>query len=342
MNKTLNLYPIDYPFESLVDRASKGKLILDPEFQRKYKWDKDGTEERCSKFIESCLMRIPLPACYFAEDKDGNHLVIDGVQRITTIKRYLNDEFALQGLTVYSELNGKKFSELGKEKSVLESTTIRCVVLRNENPEGIVQEIFARLNQGAVTLSAQEIRHAIYPGSLDKLLCELAELPEVRNFKHGKSKNPKSRDAREDEELVLRFFSLDGNLEGYEENLSKFFDYYMMKHQNLDDAKVNELRCKFQRGLRNSIEVFGEDVFRNLSNDRSRQSTAMWDLQMISLCHLPEAIVLEKKTEIYHAFKELCDNKEFSKGLAGRLVYRASILDRRNMWQKKLDSVLSA
>lgn len=73
---TLNLYPIDYPFETLVSRinAESPKLILNPDFQRKYKWDKDGWV-RASKFIESCLMRIPLPSCYFAEAEEGKHLV---------------------------------------------------------------------------------------------------------------------------------------------------------------------------------------------------------------------------------------------------------------------------
>ena len=87
--KTLNLYPIDYPFETLVSRINSDppKLILDPEFQRKYKWDKEGWG-RASKFIESCLMRIPLPSCYFAEDESGKHFVIDGVQRLTTIKLF--------------------------------------------------------------------------------------------------------------------------------------------------------------------------------------------------------------------------------------------------------------
>ena len=63
--KTLNLYPIDYPFETLVTRitAASPKLILNPDFQRKYKWDKEGWE-RASRFIESCLMRIPLPSLF--------------------------------------------------------------------------------------------------------------------------------------------------------------------------------------------------------------------------------------------------------------------------------------
>ena len=77
-NKVLNLYPIDYPFETLVNRVEGGKLKLNPDFQRKYKWNKEN-EKKTSRFIESILMRIPLPACYFAEDEEKKHIVIDGV-----------------------------------------------------------------------------------------------------------------------------------------------------------------------------------------------------------------------------------------------------------------------
>lgn len=123
---TLSLHTVDYPFETLIQRAESDppKLILDPDFQRKYKWDKDGWI-RASKFIESCFMRIPLPSCYFAETEKGAYLVIDGVQRITTILRFFRDEFALEGMTAFPKLEGKKFSQLGSLQSDLESTTIR-------------------------------------------------------------------------------------------------------------------------------------------------------------------------------------------------------------------------
>lgn len=102
-NKVLDLYPIDYPFETLVSRVEAEKLKLDPYFQRAFKWDQNGSE-KMSKFIESCLMRIPLPACYFAEDEHKNHIVIDGVQRITAIVKFFNDEFTLEGLTAFKEI----------------------------------------------------------------------------------------------------------------------------------------------------------------------------------------------------------------------------------------------
>jgi hypothetical protein len=46
----------------------------------------------------------------------------------------MEDEFALEGMTAFPELEGKTFSELGPLASDFESTTIRRVVLRNENP----------------------------------------------------------------------------------------------------------------------------------------------------------------------------------------------------------------
>ena len=332
--KVLNLYPIDYPFETLVDRVQKEKLILNPDFQRKYKWDKEG-EERGSKFIESCLMRIPLPACYFAEDENGNHIVIDGVQRITTISRFLKDEFQLEGLTVYEELNGKRFSELGAYKNELESTTIRCVILRKENPEGLVQEIFARLNQGAVQLSAQEIRHAIFPGSLDNLLRQLSGIDLIAKFQQGENK-----DSRESEELVLRFFTLDSDLDDYDGRLSKYMDNYMKCHRNIDDAEIEEKKRLFTETLNKCTMVFGDDAFINVTKEKKRQSVALYDLLMWSFSKREGESLRTHKDAIVGAFNNLCSDAEFEKTLSGGLQQKTAIKKRRELWEAKLDSII--
>lgn len=332
--KVLNLYPIDYPFETLVNRVNNRKLILNPDFQRKYKWDKDGNE-RGSKFIESCLMRIPLPACYFAEEENGNHQVIDGVQRITTIQRFFTDEFALEGLSVFTELEGKTFSELGDYKNELESSTIRCIILRKENPKGLVQEIFARLNQGAVQLSAQEIRHAIYPGSFDLLLQELAQLDAIKNFQIG-SGSSKIKDSREEEEMVLRFFAFDSELEEYNDNLSKHLDNYMFEHQNEQEESIIELKNKFIETLNKCISIFGEDVFVNTVKARKRQSLYLYDLLMWSFTKYTKEQLMAKKTEIVEALSVICSNKDFEKSLSGRIQNKSGIKKRRKMWIEKL------
>lgn len=342
-DRTLNLYPIDYPFETLVSRITSDnpKTILNPEFQRKYKWDKDGWG-RASKFIESCLMRIPLPSCYFAEDDSRRQLVIDGVQRLTTITRFFNDEFALEGMSVFKELEGKKFSELGDLRAELESTTIRCIVLRKENPKKLIREIFARLNQGAVQLSPQEIRHAIYPGGLDELLVELAETDEIQRFGIVEG-SEKVRDSREPDEQVLRFlaFSDDLELSGFNDNLSDFLDGYMEQKLDATEEEINQLRTKFHSAMKNCKEVFAEGLFSDVTRERPKQGMVHYDLLMITVGLMDEQVVLAKKANIKTAYDQLCRSEDFRRTLSGGLQKKTSILRRRNLWRPLLDAAIN-
>lgn len=342
LDKILSLYPIDYPFETLVNRinSTPTKLKLDPDFQRKYKWDKDGWG-RSSKFIESCLMRIPLPSCYFAEDEDGSHMVIDGLQRLTTIKRFFNDEFALEGLTTFKELEGKKFSELGSYQTELETTTIRCIVLRKDNPKSLVREIFSRLNQGAVSLLDQEIRHAIYPGELDSLLAELAVAPDIARF--GLAENSESaKDGLEPEEQVLRYFAFsdDKTLESFNSNLKSFLDDYMELNSSLSEEQVEEHRTRFNKALNICNEVFGEDVFVNPTVERKRKGLVHYDLVMNTVGEIDIEIAREKAEVIRQAYSTLCSSDGFKRTLSGGLQNKGSIVRRRAQWSELLQGAI--
>ena len=330
----LNLYPIDYPFETLVARATSTppKLILNPDFQRKYKWDKDGNV-RASRFIESCLMRIPIPACYFAENEENFHNVIDGVQRITTIKKFFNDEFTLEGLSIYPELNGNKFSELGELRSSLESTTMRCIILRKENPKELVHEIFARLNQGAVKLTDQEIRHAIYPGRLDGLLSDLGNHPFIADFQ-----NSKKKDDRSNEELVLRFFALDSDLENYDSKLSEYLDLYMSVNQNIESNIAKEMYHSFITTLNKCIRTY-DKPFVDTTLGKPRQSVAYYDLIMHSFKNLTDEFIDSNKDALIEKFEELCVIPEFQKTLSGGLQQKSSIIKRRELWKGKIEEI---
>jgi uncharacterized protein with ParB-like and HNH nuclease domain len=334
--KTLNLYPIDYPFETLFNRivSTPPKLVLDPDFQRKYKWDKDGWE-RSSKFIESCLMRIPLPSCYFAEYEDGRHMVIDGVQRLTTIVRFFRDEFPLEGLSAFKELEGKTFSQIGEYKSELETTTIRCIILRKENPKNLIREIFSRLNQGAVRLSDQEIRHAIYAGDFDNLLSELAQLEAIQNFGLGEN-SERVKDSLEGEEQVLRYFALRGDLVSYQDKLSKYLDAYMSSKQSIGLDEVEVMKAEFKSALQKCISLFGADVFIDITKQRRRQSMVYYDLLMYSFSDIDEETLLQKQESIRRSFGELCNLEDFQRSLSGGLQNKSSILKRRQLWARLL------
>ncbi|MDA6365730.1 DUF262 domain-containing protein, partial [Escherichia coli] len=99
------------------------------------------SEEKQSKLIESCLMRIPLPVFYVAEDKDGKIIVVDGLQRLTTFKNYLSDKFSLSysnsnGLNEHATFLGKKFSELPiKLQERIEDTQLIFYILDEKAPE---------------------------------------------------------------------------------------------------------------------------------------------------------------------------------------------------------------
>jgi hypothetical protein len=101
---------------------------MDPDFQRDFIW---GLEKQ-SCLMESLLMRIPLPVFYLAERYDGKIIVIDGLQRLTTISRYLKNEFALRGMSsANTSLSGKKFRDLPvKLQNRLEDTRLIMYVLK--------------------------------------------------------------------------------------------------------------------------------------------------------------------------------------------------------------------
>jgi hypothetical protein len=332
--RELNLYPIDYPFETLIANIDKTppSLILQPDFQRQYKWD----DEKASRFIESCLMQIPLPSCYFAENRDKNHEVIDGLQRINSVYRFTKNEFALTGLTVYEELNGKFFNDLDSDiKRHIETYTIRCIVLRNDNDRLLINEIFARLNQGSVVLEPQEIRHALYPGNLDQLLIELAQLEPIQQLLKGEE--PKNRKG---EEIVLRFFALNNNLDDYDGNLTNYLNQYMLENQTLSESTYSEFSILFRETVEKCQIVFRDDIFRNLTNQRnSLKSIAIYDTQMYSLQHFSREFIEEHKVEIYSKFEEVCNDPEFQKTYSWGLAKRNSILQRRNIWKAKLESI---
>lgn len=287
-------------------------------------------------------MRIPLPSCYFAETDDGRQLVIDGVQRITTIVRFFNDEFPLEDMTSFPELEGKRFSQIGTLKDDLESTTIRCIILRKENPAELIAEIFSRLNQGAVSLSDQEIRHALYAGNFDKLLQDLSKIPVIEKFGMRKDGKGAPKDSRESEELVLRYFAFHESASSYEGNLSKFLDNYMREASRYDCCKLKDLKKAFTKSLEACQIIFDEDeIFSDISSTRRRQGVVYYDLLMNTLGLVDHKILQAKREDIREAFIDLASSPKFKSLLAGGVQRKTSINQRNKMWKERLRAVVS-
>ena len=197
--KKVTTQPYDLIVQTLIDQIQAERINLRPTFQRGYVWPKD----RASKLIESIILNVPIPPCYLSQAPDFKLDVIDGQQRLTSILKYINNEYALSGLNVFHQYNGLRFFQLpATTQRQIESHTIRCVVITNESDDEIKFDVFERLNTNNIPLNAQELRNCIYRGPLNDLLKELAS--EEKWLQILKRKSPDKR--MKGEETILRFF----------------------------------------------------------------------------------------------------------------------------------------
>lgn len=184
--------PYDYAVRSLMDMIVDGDLLLNPDYQRNYRWD----DEKASRFVESLVLNIPVPVIYLSEEPDTTLTVIDGQQRLASVLRFTRpDELAplfssipiesltLNGLRLRSDLNGRTFRELPLEdRNALQKRHIRCIVILSESDPTLKFEVFERLNTGSVELTDQEIRNCVHNGSFNDLLLKAARDPKYQEL----------------------------------------------------------------------------------------------------------------------------------------------------------------
>ncbi len=202
--------------ETLMRRLQQGTITLNPDFQRNEVWN----SERKSQLIESLLLKIPIPMFYVSSDEKSNWTVVDGLQRISTLRDfvlgslYLKDPlknidkkgsgFKLQGLEFWKDLEDMTLNDLptNLQNRILE-TTFTFTIINPGTPEEVKRNVFKRLNTGGMPLSSQEIRNALYTGKSTTLLNKLSKLEE---FKRATG-NSIHTERMEDKELILRFIS---------------------------------------------------------------------------------------------------------------------------------------
>lgn len=156
-----------YSIYEMKRKYDRGKICMDPSFQRNFVWK----NKQMSELIESVIIGIPLPLIYLAESQRGDLVVVDGRQRLTTFIKFLNDEFRLNGLRILKDINGCCFSDLEKEKryskyaTSIEDFQLVVQVIKYPTPDKVRFDIFDRVNRGGTPLNKQEMRNALYQGS---------------------------------------------------------------------------------------------------------------------------------------------------------------------------------
>jgi uncharacterized protein with ParB-like and HNH nuclease domain len=310
--------PYDYSIDQLTSHVDKGKILLiEVPYQREYVWD----DAKASRLMESLLLNVPIPVCYFGENDDGTWEVIDGLQRIQSIVRFLRNQFSLRGLSVLIELNGKKFNELpARDQRRIESRTLRFVVITEESHPDIKFDVFERLNTGAVKLHPQELRNCIYRGSLNEGLHALAKEDAFRSA-IGRSRDSRMRD----EELILRFFSLYGNLPGYKPPVTQFLNEYM--RENRTNSPNEDVQKVFLETMTVVNAIFKGRAFRTIQDgqESSNLNRALFDAVSLSFAYADRELASSRADSLPAAHRELLQDPKF-----GVLIGRATA-DRTRM-----------
>lgn len=311
----ISVSPSDPTLENIAQQISRGDMIV-PFYQRRYVWKIN----QASKLIESFLMGLPVPQVFLYINDDDRLEIIDGQQRLLSIKYFLEgyfgeednggrrQRFKLKGLSERSEYNGKSFDELpDKDKRKLRNSTLRAINIKQLTPHynyDSVFHIFERLNTGGTALKPQEIRNAVYRGDIVAGLQKLNDLPEWQKILGLKSPDKNQRDV----ELVLRLFGLFEGWDSYEKPMLHYLNKVMNDNKNFSDAKANRFAERFKA----TVELVSETLEKPFRPKRVINTAAL-EAIMITLMEDPTIDAEQLKKQ----YDPLMSDEKFTELITG-------------------------
>lgn len=337
-------------------KANPPEIDLYPDFQRKSGiWN----DTKQSRLIESILIRLPLPAFYFDGTDDNKWLVVDGLQRLSSIKRFaVSKKLVLKNMEFLEFLNDKNFDELPREfQRRIEETQVIAYIIKPGTPPEVKFNIFQRINTGGEPLTAQEIRHALNQGLPAKFVAKLAGLA---SFK--KATDNIKPDRMLDRDFVTRFTSFYlFSYKNYEPDLDTFLNKGMDKLNTLTEKQLDKLEKDFDRAMNTAFAIFGRHTFRkqpprifnaklNTSSKdiharRRPLSKAIFDIWSVTLSKLSasEQQTLEKKKKmVENNFIDLMNsNEDFKQAISQATGDRTRVIKRFTEVENLVNDILN-
>ena len=303
----------------LVSRMREDEIELMPEFQRGSDIWKESAQ---SRLIESLLIRIPLPAFYMDATNEDRWLVVDGLQRLSTLKRFMIDKnLKLTGLEFLTQFNGKGYDDLPRnfQRRIVE-TQVTVFLIEKGTPPEVKFNIFKRINTGGLPLSAQEIRHALNQGAATDLLKCLAASEAFKKATCG-GVNPKRMD---DRECVLRFlsFAIMPYTAYKAKELDTFLNEMMARINKMDLHERDDLKKRFIRAMVAAHSILGADAFRKkyqLGAGRYPINKALFEAWSVNLDKMNDALLNRlkaKRGEVIERFIKLMNDRDFDSSVS--------------------------
>ncbi|CAM4087515.1 DUF262 domain-containing protein [Pseudoalteromonas ostreae] len=310
----------NYSVFELLRREDKGLLVLSPDFQRKEVWN----EQRQSELIESILMGIPIPVIYLFENENGVRQIIDGKQRTTALKRFIQNKYALKHLSMLPKLNGKYFRDIEPVlQAKLEDYQINVYIIQPPTPEYVKFNIFERVNRGGMNLNKQEMRHALYQGKSTTLIKNLAESIEFKSATGGGVNNDRMRDRY----LVLRFVAFYLYIQGklpekvqFRSDIDSFLASVMkFINSTQSDNLIDEVRKWCLTGMQRVNEVIGPEAYRfepkSKGGNRRPINMGLFEMLTYAFCYVdPNKINRYEALELVKKYKKDIDSEGYFSG----------------------------
>ena len=252
------------PITLLSTMIDNGDIDTNPDFQRNLVW----SNFQKSRLIESILLRIPLPMFYFAEDFEGKLSVVDGLQRISTIKEFMDNKFPLKDLQYLNEsCNGRYFKDEGKKKGLdtkysrwFNLTTISANIIDPTSPYKVKYDIFRRINTGGRPLNNQEIRNCLTGQGLRDTLKEMVSSPEFKSATDNSIKSTRM----DDQEIALRFlvfykmYESDNNIDSYNGYMDATLDEFTENNIKNSKQEFDKYKTLFSNAMKNAEYLIGK------------------------------------------------------------------------------------
>jgi hypothetical protein len=341
MEKPFNpaLINIDTKTPSL-DTLIKRMAQPDPEiemnteiyFQRKSDlWDK----EKQSRLIESILIRFPLPAFYFDGTVKSRWLVVDGLQRLSSIRNFvIKKTLKLINLEFLTHLNGLGYDDLDRHlQRTIEETQIVTYIINPGTPDDVKFNIFKRINTGGLVLEPQEIRHALNQGEPAKFVAELADLAAFKKATGYKIPTERMLD-RDFANRFLAFYRF--GYENYTPDLDTFMSKAMADVNKMTEEEKKKCKEAFISSMELNYSVFGVNAFRKMEENQERRkplNKALFDVFSVVFANIAEGwereIMEVNKEQVIAGLIDLLEQDEVffsavtsSTSDKGRVYYR--------------------
>lgn len=321
----------DYSFNELFDMYRSEELLIDPAYQRAFRW----SEEKQSQFIESLILELPIPPLYVMEVKDGQYELIDGLQRFSSYLHFRGElrkdgekqpPLQLIGCDIVSAINELSYSQLPTALQIrIKRMTVPVQILRKESDAKARYHMFKRLNRGGEVLSDQEVRNAtirLLGTTFNDFLRDLAKSPHFATCTEIMTDADKDQMARE--ECVLRFFAFKNNRAKYVKLIRPFLDSFM---EQVTEAKLafdfKEERRVFESTFRFFANVTGEQSFSSVGRrgtPTNQFSQSQFDMLSLGIQRdLPklEDMVLADPGGVKEKLEGLKKDEEFLKAVGG-------------------------